>query len=253
MAFSKVMAFQTNMKFIIPCAGKLFYSSIERKRQALGLVLNKGYFESSSLQDLLVLMDELNINIFIRVGNIDKIIKKDKSITYRQRIYFKSLLQLLIFLKQNGVILDMTDNFRITVNNLLNVMEELPKLEYIANTFGVDIETFLTDACKIHLHCLLTSLNMYSVFRNQIPRLIRKTGYLDLAPLLVSSYSIEHHTSSLFIEPKSSICPGMFSYNEIYDKDDLKIGYTLDNVEKYFAKVNTDENKDERRARTNKC
>lgn len=236
MAFSKVMAFQTHTKFIIPCAGKLFYSNIEKERQALGLVLNKGYFESSSLQDLLVLMDELNVNLFVRVGNIDKIIKKDKSIVYRQRLYFKSLLQLLIFLKQNGIIVDMTDTFKVTINNLLNVMDELPKLEYIAHQQGVDIETYLTDACKIHLHCLLTSLNMYSVFRNQIPRLIRKKGYLDLAPLLVSSYSIKHHTSSLFIEPKSSIVPEMFSYEEIYDKEDLKIGYTLDNIEKYFAK-----------------
>lgn len=237
MAFSKVMAFQTHTKFIIPCAGKLFYSNIEKERQALGLVLNKGYFESSSLQDLLVLMDELNINLFVRVGNIDRIIKKDKSVVYRQRIYFKSLLQLLIFLKQNGIILDVTENFKITINNLLNVMDELPKLEYIAHQQGVDIETFLTDACKIHLHCLLTSLNMYSVFRNQLSKLIKRKGYLDLAPLLVSSYSIKHHTSSLFIEPKSAICPDMFSYDEIYDKDDLKIGYTLDNIEKYFKKA----------------
>lgn len=236
MAFSKVIAFQTHTKFIIPCAGKLFYSNIEKEQQALGLVLNKGYFESPSLQDLLVLMDELNINLFIRVGNIDRIIKKDKSIVYRQRIYFKSLLQLLIFLKQNGIILDITDTFKVTINNLLNVIDELPKLEYIAHQQGVDIETYLTDACKIHLHCLLTSLNMYSVFRNQIPRLVRREGYLDLAPLLVSSYSIKQHTSSLFIEPKSSIVPGMFSYEEIYDKENLKIGYTLGNIEKYFTK-----------------
>lgn len=245
MSISKVLPFQTQSKLIIPCAGKMFYSSMKNEKQVLCLVLNKGYIETTSLDNMLVTLDELTSKLIVKVGNIDKVkIKKTGRYVYRQRVYFKSITDILIMCKKFGIKFELDSSFKININNIMNVIDELGRLEYFAKQFDETIDTWLTNCCIVHLHNLLLSLGMYSDLGGRVAKILKdKNGYMDFSPFLSSKYDIIKHTSSVFIEPESRILEGMYSKPQYSKSGDLLVGFTTDNIEKFRKERKSNENK----------
>lgn len=231
-------------KFVIKTPGKCFKSKISKRDKVLLLVLNKGYIESNSLEVcyyLTMFLSSHKGNIFVPVGNIEKIkLSKDGKIVYRQRIYFKSLVVFLKVMKElkSKIIID--DDFKVTTNTLMNVIDELPLLERYAKDVKMDVDTWLTMVCKILIYeaCRkLDMLNNINLSTNVFNLPKDTSGFLNRAPLLCGSYSIINHTSSVFrVEDTSN--------NILYDldicnkniiessKNILDYGYTDSNVKK---------------------
>lgn len=242
MGIAKVLSFQTQSKLVIPCAGKMFYSSIKGEKQALCFVLNKGYIETTSLNSMLSTLDACDRKTIIKVGNIDKIhLRKLDKYVYRQRLYFKSITEILSICKRYGIKFELAHNFKITINNIMNVIDNLGKLEHFAKGFDETIDTWLTNCCIVHIHCLLSSLSMASDLEPRVKQILNKrNGYMDYSPFLISSYDIKKHTSSVYIEPESVILDGMFS-KPLYENNNLSMGFTTDNINKYRKGHKTDE------------
>ena len=234
MSISKALSFQTQSKLVIPCAGKMFYSSISGEKQVLCFVINKGYIETSSLDGMLTTLDDLDSKSIIKVGNVDKVrVKKSNRIVYRQRVYFKSITEILVLCKRNGIKFEISPSFKISINNIMNVIDELGKLEYFARQFDETIDVWLTNCCIIHIHNLLLSLGMWSDLGGRVANILKdKHGYMDFAPFLISRYDIKKHISSVYIEQEQRLIDGMYS-KPLYNGSDLSVGFTTDNIEKF--------------------
>lgn len=219
-----------SFRFVIPTLGKCFKSRIGKKDKVLLLVLNKGYIETDDIETcyyVTVFLNSHKNNIFVPVGDIDKILSSNGSILYRQRVYFKSFTTLLKVLKELNASIVIPDDFHVTTNTLVNVVEELPYLERYAKKLGLDVDTWLTHVCKILIYDSCKEFDMCervnlseSVYN--VPR-----GYLNRAPLLCGSYSIIRHTSSV-IRVDSDLSPNLYSGEKT--KGILPYGYTDSNV-----------------------
>lgn len=235
MSIVKTLSCITESKLVIPCAGKMFYSNISKEGKALCLVINKGYIETATLADMLQVLESFTVKdkSVVKVGNIDKVrIKKKGIIVYRQRLFFKSIKNILNICKKSGIKFELSSDFKVTINNIMNVIEDLPTLEVIAHRYDETIDTWLTNCCIIHLHNMLLSQKMYSNLGGRVAYVLRdKNGYMDRAPFLISSYSIDNKSSAVFIEQGNLIQKGMYSV-PIYNGNDLAIGYTTDNLAK---------------------
>ena len=76
MSISKAIATRTNNKFVVPCAGKMFHSNVTDKNKALCFVLNKGYIQTDTLEEMKKFKRKIkkNYETIFSVGNIDKVI-----------------------------------------------------------------------------------------------------------------------------------------------------------------------------------
>lgn len=227
---NKMSSINTN-RFIVPCAGKMFKSSISGGDKALCYVLNKGYFETLDLENMLYIVDDAIQNKdFILVGKIEKVQTKTV-IVYRQRLFFKSLHGLLLLCKRYGIAFEVLDSFQIDINNTMNVTSELKYLEHYAKRFNETIDKWLTNTCLIELYFYIKSLGIETHLERRVHRFLKqKIDYLDRAPFLISSYNITNKTSGIFL-----------NYNpldsRLFDEvstglELLKIGYTDNNVKK---------------------
>lgn len=214
-------------KFIVPCAGKLFRSSIGKNNKALSFVLNKGYLETKTLEDMLNILDFcLDSDFFVLVGAIEKVrLKNSTMIKYRQRLFFKSLEELLNICKKFNIWFDLSDSFHIGINSMMNCLDDLKYLEKYASSFGADIDTWLTNVLRIHLVRLLKLKSMPSeqIMRDStFESILSIPCYMHRAPFLVSRYSIKTKTSSLFISSSDLSESGAL----------VPFGYTTKNVKK---------------------
>ena len=219
-------------KLVIPCAGKMFRSNISKDDKALCFVINKGYFETSDLTAMLSIMDDCSrFSDIISVGKIEKVKLKSGNIVYRQRIFFKSLKTILNLCKVLGLRFELSPDFRISINNIMNCIEELVYLERYAKRFDESIDDWLTHCCIIELYNLLKSLGMYSDLGKRANKyLYNRVGYLNRAPFLISSYNIETNSSGIFLgfQPDDKrLYNGRATGDEL-----LKLGYTVKNVQK---------------------
>lgn len=230
MSIATAVAQSSTTKFVLPCAGKMFKSNISKKDKALCFVLNKGYFETEKLDDMLALLSDVaDIKDLILVGSINKVrLKRTRKIVYRQRLFIKSLGVLLRLCKVDGIWFEVSRNFRITTNNLMNCRDELVLLERYARRFDETIDTWLTNCCLIELYYYLKSMNIHTNLKHFVQnRLKDKVDYLDRAPFLISSYDIEKKTSGIFLDFEDDV--------RLYDEVGtslLDIGYTDSNVKK---------------------
>lgn len=188
-------------RLVIPSAGKMFWSNITKKEKVLCFVLNKGYFETGDLNSMLSILDDVvDIQEFVLIGRVEKVRLQRGSIVYRQRIFFKSLKEMLNFCKSFGLRLEVTEDFHISINNIMNCQKELIYLERYASKFNETIDVWLTTCCLVHLNSLVRSLGMYSTLWDTVNRRLKgKQGYLDRAPFLVCSYSIDKKTSGIYL------------------------------------------------------
>ena len=225
-------------KLVIPYTGKMFRSSISKDNKALCFVLNKGYVETDSLDDILRLLDDVeDVDVVIPVGGIDKVRTSDGDIVYRQRLFFKSLKTMLSLCRLHCLYVSFPETFHVTVNSVLNCVGELTYLERYSRRFGIPIDTWLKNCCLMHMHFLLKSVGMYSELEEQVNDALRGwTGYLDRSPFLISNYSIDTHTSSVFIEfdrtdrrlftrPVDDILLLTYGYTTKNVEADIKSGY----------------------------
>lgn len=226
MSIVTALTAQTDCRLVIPTPGKMFRSSISKKDKALCFVINKGYIDAVNLQSLLVIIDEFDNDDLITVGRTEKVIlSKTKRIVYRQRVFFKSLYKMFNICHTFGIRVELGQDFRISINSIMNIADELPYLEKYASVFGESIDVWLTNCCIVHINNLLLSQRMYSNMSKRVSKILNeKVGYLDRAPFLISSYSISKHLSALFLETDITD-RRLYSY-VIGDKADMNYGYT---------------------------
>lgn len=226
MSIVRTLTAQNECKLVIPFPGKMFRSSISKKDRALCFVINKGYIDSVSLSNLLSVLDEFDDEDLIVVGNIEKILLKNKKgLVYRQRIFFKSLYKMFNLCHSCGIRVEIGQDFRISINSIMNIAGELPYLEKYASEFGETIDVWLTNCCIIHINNLLVSQRMYSSISKRVTKILKdRVGYLDRAPFLISSYSISKHLSALFLDTDLTD-RRLYSYT-IDDKFAMNYGYT---------------------------
>lgn len=232
MSILNTIAIKGTNKFVVPCAGKMFRSSISKDDKALCFVINKGYFETADLISMLSILDDTTkIKDIILVGKIEKVrLKATKVIVYRQRIFFKNLRVFLNFCKVQGIRFELSSDFHISINNIMNCREDLVYLERYAKRFDESIDEWLTHCCIIELFYLLKSLNMYSDLGRRVNTYLRdRINYLYRAPFLISSYSIDTRSSGIFL--------GFMAEDKRLYEDDvtgvdlLRYGYTQKNIE----------------------
>lgn len=232
MSILNAIAVKGTNKFVVPCAGKMFRSSISKDDKALCFVINKGYFETTDLISMLSILDyTTKVNDIVLVGKIEKVrLRTSKIIVYRQRVFFKNLRIFLNFCKVQGIRFELAQDFHISINNIMNCREDLIYLERYAKRFDESIDEWLTHCCTIELYSLLKSLNMYSDLSKRVNIYLRgRVNYLYRAPFLISSYSIDTKSSGIFL--------GFVAEDKRLYKDDvtgvdlLKYGYTQKNVE----------------------
>lgn len=233
MSITKVVSLKNDDKLVIPCAGKLFRSNISKDDKALCFVINKGYIETVLLDNMMRVLDSLNdIKELVLVGSVEKVSFRNGTIVYRQRIFFKSLKIMLETCKLNGLKVEVLKDFKISISNIVNCADDLKYLERYALNQSSDIDNWLTNSCLIHINNMLLTLNMFSDLGKRInPVLNGKVGYLDRAPLLVSSYSIDNKTSAIFIEKEIMNDNRMYSI-KINDDGKLNFGFTTSNLQK---------------------
>lgn len=232
MSILNAIAVKGTNKFVVPCAGKMFRSSISKDDKALCFVINKGYFETTDLISMLSILDyTTKVNDIVLVGKIEKVrLRTSKIIVYRQRVFFKNLRIFLNFCKVQGIRFELAQDFHISINNIMNCREDLIYLERYAKRFDESIDEWLTHCCTIELYYLLKSLNMYSDLSKRVNTYLRgRINYLYRAPFLISSYSIDTKSSGIFL--------GFVAEDKRLYKDNvtgidlLKYGYTQKNVE----------------------
>lgn len=233
MSIAKELASISKDRFIIPCAGKMFYSTVNNKDKALCLVVNKGYFETVTLDGMLDILDKCSdIDSIVFVGEVEKIkLSETSDIVYRQRIFFKSLSELLDLCKLKAIQFNLADDFQVSINNLVNCKDALDFLEIYAMQHNESISTWLTNVCKFHIVAVLQTKDMFylSQLDEEMEEIIKgKYGYLDRAPFLVSSYNISNKTSSIFLE--TDIHDDRLYSFSIKDRDVLDYGYTSRNI-----------------------
>lgn len=228
---SSLMTSRQN-RLVIPFPGKMFRSNITKTNKALCFCINKGYFEFSDLTTMLALLDDIEeIETIVEIGQLEKI-KTSGGIVYRQRIFFSSFRIMINLCRLHGILIDIPDDFRITISSVTNCLTDIKTLEKYAFRQRQTLDAWLTNCCIIHVHYLLVSMHMYSFKEEQVQRILRnKKGYLDRSPFLVSSYSIRKKTSGIFLELNTDD-ERLFSEpcerNSFY----LKYGYTTANVER---------------------
>ena len=233
MSISKSLAFKTDNKLIIPFTGKMFRSNIAKDNKALCFLINRGYIETEDLDSMLEIIDTIaEIDAITLVGKIEKI-KNMGNITYRQRIFFKSLNKLLNFCKTVGLRFELAKDFRATINSIMNCRDELIYLERYALRFNETIDEWLTNCCIINLNYLLLSMGMYSSLAKRTNEILRgKKGYLDRSPYLVSSYDISTHSSGVFLQFCSLDDTRLFTPKDVKgDTLFMSYGYTTKNIE----------------------
>lgn len=232
MSITAAVTERSTSRFVIPCAGKMFRSSIEGGDKALCFLINKGYFETKQLPEMLEIIDAVSqFDDLILVGEVEKVrLNRTRQIVYRQRIFTKSLNRLCAVCEINGVRVNLASQFKVTINNIMNCREELPYLERYAKQFGETIDEWLTHCCIIELHNYFQSRNIATNMGSFVNRYLDgRVAYLHRAPFLISSYNISKHSSSVFLgfEAKDK----RLYADEVTGIDLLKYGYTRNNVE----------------------
>lgn len=218
-------------KLVIPLPGKMFRSSISKDVKALGFVINKGYLEMDTKAGMQEIIRDIDITpSIVLVGGVERVRLSNHSIVYRQRVFFKSLRHMLNLCRLHLLWFELDPGFHVTINSVMNCLDDLKYLERYARRFKLPIDVWLTNCCIVHLHFYLLSLNMTLGLDDRVDVILQdKVGYLDRAPFLVSTYSIDDTSSGLFLElnTKDTRLYSKDVVNELY----LTYGYTTANVE----------------------
>ena len=220
------------MSELVVHTGKMFKSRVSRGNKALCFVVNKGYFELDDLRSMLAIVDDLddfdNIKL---VGGIEKVTLDSDNVVYRQRVFFKSLTEMLSNCKRYGVLIKVPEGFSVGINCILNCTDDLPFLERYAFNLGESIDNWLTTSCKIHLLELAKSVGVDINLSDNDFKSVRNKGYLNRAPFLICSYNIDKKESGIFLHKSdyysnvSDICNlASYGYTDLVVRKDKGCG-----------------------------
>ena len=212
----------TTYRLCIPKPGKMFMSNISKTNQVLVYCINKGFFETDELEDMQYILNVCKSEKFVEVGSIEKVKLNEGEIVYRQRVFFKSFKEILDICKQNLVMVKFSKNFHFDINSVMNILEYLPALEKYAAEYNETIEEFLLNNFMIFMDLLLERYEMFSQYQLKARQLKEDRdwlAYIDRAPYVLSSYSIDDKTSAIFHLVGD-------------DFADFESGFTTDNLKK---------------------
>ena len=236
MSIVKAVASKNNNKFVIPCAGKMFRSNVTTTNKALGFVLNKGYLQTDTIEEIENYKNLIKqgYDSVIYVGPPDKIrLRNEDKIVYRQRYFFKSFELLVQMCKFFCFEIIIDDEFEITINNVMNCQEDLQYLEIYAKKQDETITKYLTNTCLVHINDFLKVHNTYYKLPKNIDKFLEgKREYLERAPFLVVSYSIDKRESGIFIYNKYFKDTRKYNINIEHDVEKVNFGFTEENVKK---------------------
>lgn len=224
MSISKVLASTSYDSFIIPCTSKLVRTNIGRNNSALCFLMNRGYFDTDTLSDMERLTKQIcELDGTKLVGGIDKVVFSNQ-VRYRQRVVFNDLLGVMEVCKMHGAGCSLSDDFRVTIDSVIDCSEDLRYLQYYARSYYQTVDTFLTNTCKIQFSLMAESKHMNNPLDEEISHILQgKRGYMDRAPFLLSKYNLSTGKSAIFI-PKLKVDKSM--YNEVKPNQFLDYGYT---------------------------
>lgn len=229
MSVGKFLSSTNDDIFVIPFAGKMFKSSTDSGDKALVFVLNKGYFQVNNLSRMLELRDAfIDDPDLICVGNINKIrLSKSREIVYRQRVFIKNISSLMKLCKKFGLYVRLDNNFRVTINSVMNCIEEARYLERYARKFNQTIDTYLTNCYVVWMHFLLQSYRMHSPYAERVEQILQgREGYMERAPFLCGRYSVAKHISSIMLcQPDEALTDMRCYTHPIYERTELNYGY----------------------------
>lgn len=235
MSISRAIAIRTNNKFVVPCAGKMFRSNVTEKNKALCFVLNKGYIQTDTLEEMKNFKSGIKekYDTIFPVGNIDKVIlTKGGKLVYRQRFFFKNFQIMLDACKYYGLTFEIGNSFEITINNVINCNEDLKYLEFYAKKFNETITEFLTNACLIYVRDFLRVNDICNNIPIDIEKFLEgKRSYLERAPFLIVSYSIDKKESGIFILDNNFKDNRKFDIEKNHTIDLVDYGFTEENVQ----------------------
>ena len=217
-------------KVVIPCPGKMIYSNLTQLNKVLCFVLNKAYVQFDALEEMIVFLRELKEEDgFYFVGDIEKVkLMHSHDIVYRQRLYFKDFGSMLDKIKYYGLGFDLGEDFHISIDNVVDCKDALPYLKVYASEFNQEIEDYLTDTCIVQISDILNYKGIVNNYEERVETILRdKVGYLNRAPLILSSFHFEGHKSSIFLM-KNFMDKRM--YVNLRNKDFHDFGFTFENV-----------------------
>lgn len=213
----------------------MFKSNVTATNKALCFVLNKGYLQTDTLEEMRHFKEviEEKYETVIHVGNIDKIKLDDTNkIVYRQRFFFKNLQLILDVCKYYGFTFEVDKDFEITINNIINCQSDLKYLEIYAKKFNETITQYLTNTCMVYISDFLkVSDVMVKMPKDMNKCLEGKKNYLERAPFLVVSYSIDKKESGIFIWDKNFKDNRKFDVQKQHTADVVDYGFTEEMIE----------------------
>lgn len=229
MSVGKFLSTTNEDVFIVPTAGKMFKSSTEGGDKALVFVLNKGYLQIGNLSRMLEVIDAfIDDPDLIIVGSINKVrLRKTGVIVYRQRVFIKSVNALMLLCNKFGIDVKLENNFKVSINSVMNCLEDVRYLERYARKFHQSIDAYLTNCYIIWMHFLLIAYKFKTPYTAQVEHILHgKTGYFERAPFLCGRYSIAKHISSVMLcQTDESLQDPRYYSHPIYDRTVINYGY----------------------------
>lgn len=238
MDLMEILASNTTSKLVLPCTGKMFYDEIKgignsdkvTRDKVLVVPLNKGYFESEDLGDILNMLDSQGKNkLFITVGNTVKIKRADGTFCYRQRIFINDLYSTLKACAEQGYTLHIPSDFKVPIISILNNLADMPYLETYANMHNQVIDGYLRKVILIQLYFMSNVIGIKHNLTGRIKRWQKRPvlkGILNNTPFLCSRIGVGRARSSIFIDIDDWIASGFCTNAEDY-------GYTATRIKKH--------------------
>ena len=219
----------SKLRLVVPYAGRMFRSSIGEGCQALCFCLNKGYLEAGDLESLLRAIERMRLSGGDWQVFVDKIKLRRGGFVYRQRLYFNNLVYMLEACRVCGGEFRFADTFRIGINAVAGVADELKCIVWYASQWGETADEYLTNACKVQTYRMLKSRRVPNNIEGEVNDILRgKQGYLERAPFMIGRYNIRTHTSTVYVDVK-------VTDERMYVTDNLKdltgYGYTTAVIE----------------------
>ena len=182
--------------FYIP-AVNLMHIKVTDTIKALCYGTTRGFFETSQLDTMLSLIDELTLLETVKlVEEIDKVKMRDGRIVYRQRIYFTSLETIIKLCKKLGFGFNLTDDVHITGKSMKIIQKDLPYLYKYANDLNIDVDDWLILVFRYYCFVYLQKKNMLDlsgIDESYFAEIEVIYGLLNRAPYFLSVCDIAKH------------------------------------------------------------
>ena len=165
------------------------------------------------------------------VGSTDKVKLSNGALVYRQRLYFYDLDLMLKILYNSYFMVEVPENFYVSINNIISCKDILKYLYNYASEKNLTIDKFLRNSCLVHLHDYLDSLGLLNIAYPSLHQVYNNNiGFLDRAPFLLSRYNKESKTNSDY---------SIFYLNEYQDNRKFSTYITSKNILSKYGFSNT--------------